>query len=661
MSFLRIILHPVVVRADSVTIVMGPLFFKHTSVFVVVCFVNFAICGKHHEHSRRKEKTMSTPEECARECVFGAEPKTCYYHFTVEYYTTMSSACNLCRTNSTNILTEDCQCIMADGFEKSGIITANRMHPGPSIQVCLHDYVVVDVLNHVIGSGITIHWHGIYQNGYQHYDGVPFVTQCPIQEGSTFRYQWQANNAGTHFWHAHSGLHKAEGLDGSLIVRTSRTVEPNANLWDFDHYNNVIFLNDWLHDSAAEHYPGTLVRRNGQRPDTFLINGMGQYTDPVSGNTTDVPLAEFTVKKGHRYRFRMINACTMTCPIMLSVEEHRLMVIATDGENIEPVLVDSIVSLSAERYDFIITTDKKSRNYWIQARGLGECADREIQQLGILRYISTTKHTKSNKRPTYEKGIKFGLVLNQLNVQCNDANSSPHTLCVSNLRNARPIDSNIIKAEPDVRLYMPINFYDYSQDVAFESGQYRRFLVAGGTETVGLVANIANVLPVSPLLTQRKDIPETEICSSTDLPARCKSAEFCECTHVEELPLGAIIEIVLVDEAQIPGMSHPFHLHGHSFYIIGQGCASEYNITSIDVDIAKQLDQDGKMERHLSRPPSKDTYAVPNNGFTIIRMVANNPGLSEASTVTRVNSGRALAPHRWRRQFSGSDILSACN
>lgn len=34
---------------------------------------------------------------------------------------------------------------------------------------------------------VTIHWHGILQRGTQYYDGVPFVTQCPIQQGNTFR------------------------------------------------------------------------------------------------------------------------------------------------------------------------------------------------------------------------------------------------------------------------------------------------------------------------------------------------------------------------------------------------------------------------------------------------------------------------------------------
>lgn len=64
--------------------------------------------------------------------------------------------------------------------------------------------MVVDVLNHMHGLELVIHWHGLHQRGTQYYDGVPYVTQCPIHEGNSFRYQFDTN-AGTHFWHAHSG------------------------------------------------------------------------------------------------------------------------------------------------------------------------------------------------------------------------------------------------------------------------------------------------------------------------------------------------------------------------------------------------------------------------------------------------------------------------
>jgi FtsP/CotA-like multicopper oxidase with cupredoxin domain len=62
------------------------------------------------------------------------------------------------------------------------------MIPGPSIDVCEGDKIVVDVLNNMEGEELAIHWHGIFQRKSQYYDGAPFVTQCPITEQSTFRY-----------------------------------------------------------------------------------------------------------------------------------------------------------------------------------------------------------------------------------------------------------------------------------------------------------------------------------------------------------------------------------------------------------------------------------------------------------------------------------------
>jgi hypothetical protein len=37
-------------------------------------------------------------------------------------------------------------------------------------------------------------------------DGVPMVTQCPIPSSTTFQYKFRASRAGTHMWHAHTGI-----------------------------------------------------------------------------------------------------------------------------------------------------------------------------------------------------------------------------------------------------------------------------------------------------------------------------------------------------------------------------------------------------------------------------------------------------------------------
>lgn len=59
--------------------------------------------------------------------------------------------------------------------------------------------------NSLGSDSTTIHWHGQKQRGFPYMDGVPFVTQCPIQPHTTFRYQFIAEDPGTHFWHSHTG------------------------------------------------------------------------------------------------------------------------------------------------------------------------------------------------------------------------------------------------------------------------------------------------------------------------------------------------------------------------------------------------------------------------------------------------------------------------
>ena len=92
-----------------------------------------------------------------------------------------------------------------------------------------------------------------------------------------FRYQWTAGNAGTHFWHAHTGLQKMDGLYGSIVVRQPPNKDPNSNLYDYDLTTHVVLISDWMHEDAAERFPGRLAVNTGQDPETVLINGKGQF------------------------------------------------------------------------------------------------------------------------------------------------------------------------------------------------------------------------------------------------------------------------------------------------------------------------------------------------------------------------------------------------
>lgn len=165
---------------------------------------------------------------------------------------------------------------------------------------------------------------------------------------SIYRYQWTGKNPGTHFWHAHTGLQKLDGLYGSIIVRQPQADDPNCELYNFDLASHVMLLSDWFHELASEKFPGRLATDVGQDPDSILINGKGQYQTPGTDNFTSTPLEVFTVIPGHKYRFRIINAFGTVCPAQLVIESHNLTVIATDGEPVKPVQVNAINSFSGK-------------------------------------------------------------------------------------------------------------------------------------------------------------------------------------------------------------------------------------------------------------------------------------------------------------------------
>lgn len=122
------------------------------------------------------------------------------------------------------------------------------------------------------------------------------------------------------------------------------------------------------------------------------------------------------------------------------------------------------------------------------------------------------------------------------------------------------------------------------------------------------------------------------------------------CTHQVDIPYNAIVEVVLVDEGksdrfgingklmerhrsmklfltvQQPNLSHPFHLHGYAFNVIGIGRSPDKNVKKINLKHALDLDKRGLLHRQFNLPPAKDTIAVPNNGYVIFRFRADNPG-----------------------------------
>jgi FtsP/CotA-like multicopper oxidase with cupredoxin domain len=158
---------------------------------------------------------------------------------------------------------------------KRGFLSLNFQLPGPSINVCKDDIVVVDLTNEAEGTATGIHWHGIRQLRTPVMDGVPFITQCPISFGQKFRYAFHVEDEGTHFYHSHAGHQKANGIYGALVVRAPKDHNLNAKEYDYDLTEHMLIVSDWMHHLAEEDFPGVVSR--SVLTENILINGHGRY------------------------------------------------------------------------------------------------------------------------------------------------------------------------------------------------------------------------------------------------------------------------------------------------------------------------------------------------------------------------------------------------
>lgn len=554
---------------------------------------------------------------CSRVCNKGAEPMTCYYKFDVEWYYAMSKACHNCSTKITDCFRPDC--IAANGVKRP-IIVVNRTLPGPSIEVCKGDEIIVDVHNNLMEESTSIHWHGHHQRGSPYMDGVPFITQCPIPPHHVFRYNYIAATPGTHFWHSHTGCQRTDGVVGNMIIRTPRSEDPHSRLYDEDLNEHVINIMDWAHELGVTMFLAHYHSDGDNKPESILINGKGRYLNLK--NSPKTPLATFNVKQGVRYRFRLINAGNQNCPIELSIDNHTIVAINSDGGNFKPVEGGALVTYAGERWDFILKANSDVKNYWMRFKGLMDCDQRftSAHQVAILHYEGASSD-EPHEPVSYFGPKKFGLTINAMNVRIDD----PDSVSIPELTG---IDTGVIndpslKKIPDHKFYIGYDFYAVDAHNYHKPTLYGFKDVKNKKEQVYTPQfnHISMRMPSIPLLSQRDSVTKDMFCDHKSLN-NCTGGNQCECTNVIEIPLGDVVELILIDEGNTYNANHPFHLHGHAFRVIGMDRLGE----NTSVRIVKNLDNNGKLRRNLKNAPLKDSVTVPDGGYTIIRFHATNPG-----------------------------------
>ncbi|RDW87987.1 multicopper oxidase-2 [Coleophoma cylindrospora] len=467
--------------------------------------------------------------------------------------------------------------IAPDGVERT-VLAINGMFPGPVVEVNVGDRILVNLTNHM-SNATTMHWHGLYQNGTNWMDGVNSITQCGIPPNTSFLYNFTIENQyGTFWYHSHTKAQYTDGLVGPLIVHSPEE-DPIRELYDYD---QVVLVQDWYHDLSSALMEGYLASGNENTeptPDNGLIQGTNYFDcssySSDSGYTChdNSTRAKFPVTKNKRYRLRLINAGSFA-EMIFSVDNHTLSVIEADGVLVEPVTVHRIPVNIAQRYSVIIEANQTSGNYWMRCQMNQFCFSQSNPVLdsnieALVTYDNTTTE------PAHSSDW-----LLMLQVSCIDLDPS---LLVPYYVDPAPKATVQYIVEPSFQ----IGAY------ALDRGYFNSTTwVASSTPTVNLA--------VAGLQAGNSSFSTTGLSRAYD-------------SHQFVLNVGGweVVDLLInnLDEG-----SHPFHLHGYTFWVMAQSSTGVFDWNTYD-------------SLNTTNPMRRDTIMINAYGWALIRFRADNPGI----------------------------------
>ena len=89
-------------------------------------------------------------------------------------------------------------------------LTVNHCLPAPTLRWRQGDTVTLRVSNMTTAEDTSLHWHGILLPANM--DGVPGLSFHGIPPGGSYLYRFNVRQAGTYWYHSHSGFQEPGGL-----------------------------------------------------------------------------------------------------------------------------------------------------------------------------------------------------------------------------------------------------------------------------------------------------------------------------------------------------------------------------------------------------------------------------------------------------------------
>ena len=463
------------------------------------------------------------------------------------------------------------------GKEKRAI-AVNGQIPMPTLTFTEGDIAEIYVHNDLKNEDTALHWHGLFLPNKE--DGVPYLTQMPIKPGTTHKYSFPIIQNGTYWYHSHSGLQEQIGLYGLFIINKKK--DDTTFRKGIDDLPTIpVILSDWT-DLKPENVQRMLHNAN----DWFAIKKgttqsyaeaikHGQFSTKVTNewkrmnamDVSDVYYEKFlingknedqlsTFKAGDKVRLRIANGASSSY-FWLTYGGGKITVVASDGNDVEPVEVDRLIIAVSETYDVVVTIpdDKKSFAFLATAEDrtgsaslfLGEGTKQAVSHLPKLKYF---------------EGMKMMNGMMKMNGEMNDMG----------------MKMSLNKMDMNAVMYPEISGEEESakkEDHSMHNMEGMKMddmkMPGDSTQTAEITTLNYGMLKSPTQTTLPKDAPVKELRFelSGNMNRYVWSLDNKVISETDKILIkkGENVRIVLYNGSM---MRHPMHLHGHDFRIINE-------------------------------------------------------------------------------------------
>ncbi|KAL1098490.1 hypothetical protein V6Z11_D05G103500, partial [Gossypium hirsutum] len=475
------------------------------------------------------------------------------------------------------------------------IVTVNGQFPGPCVMVREGNQLSVKVVNHV-PNNITIHWHDVRQLRTGWANGPAYVTQCPIQNGQSYVYKFRiVGQRGTLFWHAHISWLRAT-VYGPLIILPGLGVP-----YPFPKpYKEVpIIFGEWFNADTEAIISQALQTGAGPNvSDAYTINGHpGPFYNCSAKGTKRLVLQYDELIDLARHTFS-----TLSMRLSTINSSSTLTVVEADAVYVKPFETEAILLASGQTTNVLLKTKQHIQmphSSW------------PLDLAGILEYE---------------------LSPNSLSSSISVKNLSPFKPNLPALSNTSFIANFANKLHGLATVHSPASVpQNVDKQFLFTVGlgtsqcwQNRTCQGPNGTKFAAAVNNVSFPMPTTALL-QAHFFGKSHGVYKTDFPRELKirfdymgtppnNTMVNNGTELLVLPFNTNVELIMQDTSILGAESHPLHLHGYNFFVVGQGFGN----------FDPQKDPNNF---NLIDTVERNTVGVPAGGWVVILFVADNPGV----------------------------------